>query len=202
MKLNWVEDTAFSLEAGEISEVIRSSYGFHVIRVDEKLAASTPTLDEMRDELAREAASGTKAREYADGKAAELVAAVEAGMSLEDAARGAGLTLERPPALRRRADGFIAGLGAAEDVMSAAFGLAAGESSPEIFDISGQKILIQVLERTEPSADEVANARSERRESLLIEKQNRTISVWLADFRTRLEESGRLQVNAELAIGG
>jgi peptidyl-prolyl cis-trans isomerase D len=196
-----VDDTAFSLGAGELSEVIRSPYGFHILRVDEKFAAVTPTFEELRPGLALEAIERSMARERADELSTQLVSEIEAGASLEDAARGAGLTLERPAALRRRADGFIAGLGGAPNVMSAAFGLAPGESSPEVYDLEGRRVLIQVVERTEPSVQEIETARAGRREQLLIDKQNRVISAWLDDFRRRLEESGRLRVNAELALG-
>jgi hypothetical protein len=130
-----------------------------------------------------------------------LVSKIEAGASLEDAARDAGLSLERPAALRRRADGFVAGLGGAPNVMTAAFGLAPGESSSEVYDVEGQLVLIQVVERTQPSAQDIETARVDRREQLLIDKQNRVVSAWLDDYRRRLEESGRLRVNAELALG-
>jgi hypothetical protein len=34
-----------------------------------------------------------------------------------------------------------------------------------------------------------------------MQKQNETIQAWLDDYRTRLERSGRLLINAELALG-
>ncbi len=197
-----LDDTAFSLEPGELSPVIRSSYGFHVLRVDEKLPARTPSFDELRDSLAREAAGSARARELASERAAALTAAIEAGSSLEDAARAEGLTLERPPALRRRPDGFVPGLGAAEALMTAAFTIEAGTSSPEVFEIGGRQVLVQVLDRTAPSAEQLAANRAARRQQVLTEKQNQIVGAWIDDYRTRLEQSGRLRINAELALGG
>jgi peptidyl-prolyl cis-trans isomerase D len=196
-----IDDTAFALEAGDLSEVIRSSHGFHVLRVDEKLEAESATFENVRSLLASEALASTRAADIANERIATLAAAVEGGTSLEDAARELGLTLERPAALKRRADGYIAGLGAAPEIMGAAFGLSAGESSAEVYDVAGQRVLIQVVERTEPSADDIALARIEQRERLRVDKQNRTISAWLDDYRRRLEKSGRLRINAELALG-
>lgn len=196
-----LDDTAFALEVGELSEVVRSPYGFHLLRVDEKRPAETPSFEDLRGSLAREEATAAKALEIANERAATLQAAIEAGSPLEEAAREAGLTLERPPALRRRPDGFIPGLGAAEQVMTAAFALEEGESSSEIHIAEGKLVLLQVLERTEPSEEEIAAQRSARREALRVEKQNRIVSAWLDDYRQRLENSGRLRVNAELALG-
>ena len=45
------EKAAFSLPKGATSDLVQSSYGFHIIRVDDKQAAHVKTLDEVKDQI-------------------------------------------------------------------------------------------------------------------------------------------------------
>ena len=45
------EQVAFSLPVGGISDVVRTQFGFHIIKVTDKKPAGVATLDEARAEL-------------------------------------------------------------------------------------------------------------------------------------------------------
>ena len=45
------EKAAFSLAKGATSDLVQSSYGFHIIRVDDKQAAHVKSLDEVKDQI-------------------------------------------------------------------------------------------------------------------------------------------------------
>jgi len=192
------EDAAFALGPGELAPVFRSDSGFHVLRAEERKPAQLRSFDEVKAELAREILGREAARELAQGIADRLAETIRGGKSLEEAAREAKLTLDRTGRLQRRPDGFVPGLGAAQDLLALAFTLPAGASSPAIFEVDGKLALVQVLERLEPSAEEIAAAATAQRNQLLEQKRRSLSDAWITERRSELAAKGELSVNMAL----
>ena len=135
------EDAAFGAEVGVPIGPIESPFGVHLILVEEHREPVLRTLEEVQEELAgdllREDAGRAAAQETADA----LVQAVQGGSSLEVAARDRELTLERSGWLTRRPDGYVPGLGAAPDVLAAAFASEVGAGADRIFR-AGRKLAL------------------------------------------------------------
>ncbi|MGA7617696.1 MAG: peptidylprolyl isomerase [Thermoanaerobaculia bacterium] len=67
------EDAAFSLPIGTISDPVKSQFGYHIIKVDERRAAGYRPLDEVKPELRMELAE-----EQAESNAREAISEVRA----------------------------------------------------------------------------------------------------------------------------
>src|SRR3989441_4174822 len=122
------EKTAFSLAPGQISDLVRTQYGFHIIKVVEKQTAHTKPFEEVKDSI-RTPLLLSMADKQASDTADQLSAAVRRSnkVSLDDLAKQYHLTLgeTRPVS----ASDAILELGNSQDVKDAIFRLRSGELS-------------------------------------------------------------------------
>jgi peptidyl-prolyl cis-trans isomerase D len=192
------EEVAFVMEPGAVSDVVKTDFGFHVIKVEEKRPAESRSFEDAKREIAKEILATEAAKQAARKRADALAEKVRQGQTLEQAARADALTLERTAPLKRRPDGFISGLGASPEVLSAAFTLTPEKpSSDRVYEVGDKLVLIQLLGRLEPSAGDLAKELPAARERLLEEERNGIQTAWLQTQRKALAEAGKLSVDLQ-----
>ena len=84
------EDALFSMQAGQVSDPVRTEFGWHVIQLREVKTGEKASFEQMRDQLAKEQAEADRERAYNDltGKVVDEV--LKNPTSLAGAARLAG----------------------------------------------------------------------------------------------------------------
>jgi peptidyl-prolyl cis-trans isomerase D len=91
-----LEEAAFKLNVGEVSDVVESARGLHIIRLDEKIPGGPKPLADVREDIVKE----LRSRGADDAARAALTADLEkarAGTSLDDLATSHGLTVTTSP---------------------------------------------------------------------------------------------------------
>lgn len=192
------DEVAFTLEPGSRSDLVSTSYGRHIILVEDRKPAEVKSFEEVKADLAFELLGQEEGSRRARASAEGLSQAIRAGQSLEQAARAEELSLERTGVLQRRPDGFIPGLGAAQDLMAVAFSLESGESSDRVFELADKLALVQVLERAEPTEEEIAAQLETEQEALESQKLNAYLQTWIDERRNQLIQDNDLVVNQDL----
>jgi len=196
------EDAAFAAEPGALGELVKTTFGFHILRVVEHRAAQERSYEEVREELALELISREAARAASREKANRIAEAIRGGGSLEDVALEQELSVTRSGRLRRRPDGFVPSLGASPEMMAAAFSLEPGQSSDRVFEVGDQLALLQLIDRFPPDEAAVNVEIDAEREQLANQKQQSFVIAWINERRDELASEGELNVNLDAIRGG
>jgi peptidyl-prolyl cis-trans isomerase D len=134
------EKAAFTLPKGSISDLVKTQYGFHIIKVLDKETAHTKTFDEVKDSI-RAPLMLAKADKQASDIADKLSATIRQSnkMSLDDLAKQFHLTVgeTRPVSATEP----ILELGNSKEVKDAIFGQRTDELSLPIHTDRGYLIL-------------------------------------------------------------
>lgn len=150
------EKTAFGLDKGQTSDLVRTQYGFHIIKVLEKETARTKTFDEVKDSI-RAPMTLQAADKQANDAADELAKAIRQSnkVSLEDLAKQYHLTVSETRPVS--AGDAVLELGNSKEVKDAIFRLRPNELSLPLRTDRGYVILSvkQITPAHQGSVEEV-----------------------------------------------
>ncbi len=177
------EDAAMAMKEGEVSEPVRTQFGYHLIKVEDIKEARTKPLDEVQNQIKENIINN-----------ASTALAHEKGLSIMDQ-MPYDVDLSRYAAehsLESHKSGFfsldqdIPGIGGTVKLREALFALQKGETS-DLTELEGKFYIFQVAERKEsylPKMDEVAEkVKADFLEHLAKEKAVDAAEAYLAELR-------------------
>ena len=160
------ENAAFSLGAGETSDLVKSPFGYHIIRVTEHKDETIAPLEQVKPRI-RQTILSDRARALVDEKMGGMSDALRRGKSLEEAARAEGLAVLKSAPLER---GKPVPPLAAPALLARAFELSKGEVAKDPFALGNGYAFI-ALDEIQPSRiPELKDVQARVRADLVQEK--------------------------------
>lgn len=188
------ENAAWGLAVGQTSDLVKSQFGFHIIRVTEKRAATTRTLDQVRPQI-EDQLREEKARAEALTMAEAMAQQIDDPSDLDRVGKERGLTVGDSGLFAREEP--LAGLGFAPTVAAQAFTLELNKTSGSIATNQGYAFI--ALAEIKPTAlPALADVRDKVRDAVI-----KTKAIDLARTKAaELSKTGRANFAAAAKAAG
>lgn len=188
------EEVAFNLPVGEVSEPIKTQFGYHLIKVEDKKAATTKSFDQVKSAIARNLLVEKRAEEMMG----QLQGLAKAGdmNAVEAKAKELGLKWQDTGEFElSRAN--IPKLGNAEKVLDRALELGQpGELVPELVEVDGQGYLVKLKALQVPEKLEAGDKKMEER-MFAMRRSSEAFDSW---YQAR-QEKADIERNLQLLSG-
>jgi peptidyl-prolyl cis-trans isomerase D len=193
------EDAVFTLKPNEISNVVTTEYGFHIIQVQEKQTAHLQTLDEVKPTIVlalKNQGVFDRMQELADKARAELAKAPQNAQQI-----ASQLNLEFVTIPGYRPGSPIPQLGNDPQFGSSVQGMKAGEVSQVIQ--AGNKLAIAVVTGVKPPHPAAqSEVEAQIRQQYVQAESNRLVTEKAAKAAELLKQNGGDLKAAAKAVGG
>lgn len=160
-------EKAFSMKPGEVSEPVRTQFGWHLIKVEAVNEASVTPLEEAKDKI-RDKLAADRAKNMAYDRAEGFYDTTMEGDDLKKIGEDSGLDVKTTPWFT--ASGEKSGVSDRRKFATAAFDLAIDQIS-EILDLNDGYYILQVIEKEEGKIPELSTIKESVKEDLIREKQ-------------------------------
>jgi peptidyl-prolyl cis-trans isomerase D len=190
-----IEKVAFGMAKGQVSDMIPTTYGFEIIRVDDKTAAHARSLEEVRSEI--EPLVEAQKNQTIAGQLARTVENQAQSGGLEKAAAANGLQVVESGFITR--NDSLPGIGPSPQFADAAFGMKVG-AAPVSVALAQGFALVQVIEVKPPSTPTFDQVKDRIASELKQQKAQAELAQKLQELSDKARASHNLSEAAK-AVG-
>ncbi len=190
------DNAAFSLKAGETSDLVKTQYGYHVIRVLTHREETVPAYAQVKDRI-HQTLIGQRVRSLLEEQLQGISDALRHGKALADAARERGFGVLKSAPIDKASSAPPLSNPA---LVARAFELKRGETEPEPFALPTGYAFISVDEVQPPRAAQLKEVQDRVKSDLQAEKASEAARLKGAEVRARAEGAGLDQAAAALGL--
>jgi peptidyl-prolyl cis-trans isomerase D len=185
---------AFGSKPGASPLIASTGEGYAVYQVNDVKAAHAPSFDEFKPTLLTD---------YRQEKLPQLLASKTSELAdkargenndLAKAAKELGVTVKSSDLVGRTAQ--VPDIGQLSSVAPGLFDLNDGQISNPI-DTARSGIVVKLLEKQQPSAEEIAKNLDQTRDTLLKERRDEMFEVFVTSLVDKYQKEGRIRVNKQ-----
>lgn len=180
------ENAAFSLKAGETSGLVKTQYGYHVIRVTTRHEETVPPYAQVKDRI-HQTLIGQRVRTLLEEQLQAISEALRHGKSLEDVGKERGFKVQTSAPLARGASTPPL---TSPALVARAFELKKGETEPEPFQVPTGYAFISVQAVQAPRPAEFKEVQDRVKADLQEEKAAEAARQKAAELEAKAATAG------------
>jgi peptidyl-prolyl cis-trans isomerase D len=189
------DQAAFSMEPGKISDLVKTQYGYHIIKVVDKKAATTRPLADVRQQI-QDQLSYERAQAQAGDLAQALEKDVKTPADLDRVAKERGLPVQESGFFAR--DEPILGLGPSPEAASRAFDMKQGEVAGPLRSSRGF-VFETLVAKQDPYVPKLDEVKERVRDEVVKEKARELSWQKAADLAAKLKAAPDFEKAAKAA---